>query len=177
MVRRTKQRSYLKTRHFYSGDMPAQRLCAAKNRIRRLGTHHKNAKHREGCLKISFMYTTICKTHGATHSRPNRLRVATLFFGHVSGASVLTRFADRAKKQPSIFLGVLKREEEILLRRYDAKIWCEGLMRRSDAKVRRSEDPQRKLSGIKESRVQAQACPETRMKKYNNASQTDLETI
>ena len=147
MVRRTKQRSYLKTRHFYSGDMPAQRLCVAKNRTRRHGTNDKNAKQREGCSKMSFMYTIICKTHGVRNSRPNRLRVATLFFGHVPGASVLTRFADRAKKQASIFLGVLKREEEILLRRYDAKIWCEDMMRKYDAKVRRSEDPQRKLSG------------------------------
>ena len=96
---------------------------------------------------MTFMYTNICKTHGQARLRPNRLRVATLFFGDVSGASVLTRFADRAKKQASIFLGVLKREEEILLRRYDAKIWCEGMMRRYDAKARRSEDPQRKLSG------------------------------
>ena len=127
--------------------MPAQRLCAAKNRIRMLGTNRKNAKQRQGCLKTSFMYTNICKTHGSTHSRPNRLRVATLFFGDVSGASVFTRFAERAKKQASIFLGVLKREEEILLRRYDAKIWCEDMMRRYDAKWRRSEDPQRKLSG------------------------------
>ena len=95
------------------------------------------------------MYTNICKTHGKRNSRPNRLRVATLFFGDVPGASVFTRFADRAKKQASIFLGVLKREEEILLRRYDAKIWCEDMMRRYDAKVRRSEDPQRKLSGKK----------------------------
>ena len=96
---------------------------------------------------MTFMYTNICKTHGKRNSRPNRLRVATLFFGDVPGASVFTRFADRAKKQASIFLGVLKREEEILLRRYDAKIWCEDMMRRYDAKVRRSEDPQRKLSG------------------------------
>ena len=98
---------------------------------------------------MTFMYTNICKTLGVRNSRPNRLRVATLFFGDVPGASVFTRFADRAKKQASIFLGVLKREEEILLRRYDAKIWCEGMMRRYDAKVRRSEDPQRKLSGKK----------------------------
>ena len=98
---------------------------------------------------MTFMYTNICKTHGKRNSRPNRLRVATLFFGDVPGASVFTRFADRAKKQASIFLGVLKREEEILLRRYDAKIWCEDMMRRYDAKLRRSEDPQRKLSGKK----------------------------
>ena len=88
---------------------------------------------------MTFMYTIICKTHGSRNLRPNRLRVATLFFGDVPGASVFTRFADRAKKQASIFLGVLKREEEILL--------CEDMMRRYDAKVRRSEDPQRKLSG------------------------------
>jgi len=103
---------------------------------------------------MSFMYTIICKTQWCKDSRPNRLRVATFFFGNVPGASVFTRFADRAKKQASIFLGVLKREEEILLRRYDAKIWCEGMMRRYDAKVRRSEDPQRKLSGKKALYVQ-----------------------
>ena len=97
---------------------------------------------------MTFMFTIICKTHSGTASRPNRLRVATLFFGDVPGASVFTRFADRAKKQASIFLGLLKREEDVLLlRRYDAKIWCESMLREYDAKVRRSEDPQRKLSG------------------------------
>ena len=62
---------------------------------------------------MTFMFTIICKTHGDPPSRPNRLRVATLFFGDVPGASVFTRFADRAKKQASIFWGVLKGEEEI----------------------------------------------------------------
>ena len=57
---------------------------------------------------MSFMYTNICKIQYVMHLRPNRLRVATTFFGDVPGASVLTRFADRAKKQASIFWGVLK---------------------------------------------------------------------
>ena len=64
---------------------------------------------------MAFMYTIICKTHCDHTSRPNRLRVATLFFGDVPGASVLTRFADRAKKTQAIFLMGLKKEQEFLM--------------------------------------------------------------
>ena len=94
--------------------MPAQRSCAAKKPHKTPRTDSKNQNVREGCAKMSFMFTNICKTHGMRHLRPNRAIVATINFGDVHGTSVLTRFGDRAKKTRAIFPMVLKKEEEIV---------------------------------------------------------------
>ena len=102
--------------------MPAQRSCAAKKPHKTPRMHSKNQNVREGCAKMSFMFTNICKTHEATNFGPNRAIVATINFGDVHGTSVLTRFGDRAKKTRAIFLMVLKKEEEFLMQRYDAKV-------------------------------------------------------